>query len=148
MKNILKHFFSATLLLLLCVATNGCHKADPEFAHNDNLIHKLSMMKSAQQDAQLAFTIDEYDAQGNLVTEDITPERVAGGYGMAKVSVPFSMYDDVDLTSVYLSAEVTYDAIITPGLIGLHDISGDGIVISVKAGNGRVRKYRVYGQFE
>lgn len=148
MKNILRPTLKAVVALFVGVFLGACHDADPEYVHTDNLIHALYMMKSAQQDAQLSFTIEEYDAQGNLVTENITPESVAGGYGMARVSVPFSMYEEVDLTRVYLSAEVTYDAIIKPGLTGLHDISGDGIVVSVIGGNGKVRKYRIYGQFE
>lgn len=148
MKNIIKLTLKAAAVLLVTSVLGACHEADPEFAHNDNLIHQLSLMKSSQQDNPIYFVITEYDADGNEVTGDITPEKVAGGYGMACASIPFNLYDEVDLQKVYLSAQVTYDAIITPGLTGLHDISGEGIVVSVRAGNGKFRKYRIYGQFE
>lgn len=148
MKNKIKLTLKAAAVLLVTSVFGACHEADPEFAHNDNLIHQLSMMKSAQQDNPIYFIITEYDSDGNEVTGDITPEKVAGGYGMACVHVPFNLYDEVDLHKVYLSAQVTYDAIITPGLTGLHDITGEGIVVSVRAGNGKSRKYRIYGQFD
>ncbi|MDE5595400.1 MAG: hypothetical protein K2I89_07505 [Muribaculaceae bacterium] len=148
MKNIIKITLNVAAVLLVNSVLGSCHEADLEFAHNDNLIHQLSMMKSAQQDTPIYFTITEYDGDGNEITGDITPENVAGGYGMACVHVPFNLYDEVDLHKVYLSAQVTYDAIITPGLTGLHDITGEGIVVSVRAGNGKTRKYRIYGQFD
>lgn len=148
MKKILKSIVLPAVMLFMSASFSACHDADPEFAHDDNIIHRLSMMKATQQDSPLYFEIEEYDAAGNLVTGEITPEKVAGGYGMACLNVPFNLYDEVDLTQVYLTAEVTYDAIITPGLTGLHDISGDGIVVSVRAGNGKFRKYRIYGQFQ
>ena len=148
MKNKINLTLKAAAVLLITSIFGACHEADLEFAHNDNLIHQLSMMKSTQQDNPIYFIITEYDSDGNEVTGDITPEKVAGGYGMACVHVPFNLYDEVDLHKVYLSAQVTYDAIITPGLTGLHDITGEGIVVNVRAGNGKSRKYRIYGQFD
>lgn len=148
MNNIIKLTLKAAAVLFVTSVFGACHEADPEFDHNDNLIHQLSLMKSTQQDNPIYFVITEYDADGNEVTGDITPEKVDGGYGMACASIPFNLYDEVDLHKVYLSAQVTYDAIITPGLTGLHDISGEGIVVSVRAGNGKFRKYRIYGQFD
>lgn len=41
------------------------------------------------------------------------------------------MEEDVNLASVYLVATVTYDEFITPSLTGKHDITGEGIIISV-----------------
>ena len=148
MKNIIKLTLKAAAVLLVNLVFGACHEADLEFAHDDNLIHQLSLMKSTQQDTPIYFTITEYDGDGNEVTGDITPDKVAGGYGMACVHVPFNLYDEVNLQKVYLSAQVTYDAIITPGLTGLHDITGAGIVVSVRAGNGKTRKYSIYGQFD
>ena len=63
-------------------------------------------------------------------------------------SFPLAQFDEIDLTKVFLVAHVSYDVIITPGLQGVHDITGDGIVIDVRGGNGKVRKYHIYGTFE
>lgn len=146
MKNILKNISSVLLLLAAAALTGGCKDADPEFVHTDNLINQLFMMTS-QQGAQYAFTISEYDADGNLVKENITAESVDGGYGMAYIEFPISSMESIDLTKVYLVADVSYDVIITPGLTGTHDITGDGFVIDVKGGNNKVRRYRIYGAF-
>ena len=64
------------------------------------------------------------------------------------LSIPESLRKDVDLTKVYLRATVTYDEMITPSLLGYHDISGDGIIITVKSGTGTTRQYRVRGVYE
>lgn len=136
------------------VTLNSCKDADPEFVHTDNLLQQLYMMTTLQG-TQYPFVIDEYDAQGNLVTEDVTAERVAGGYGMAHIEFPITQVNDIDLSQVYIVAKVGYDVIITPSLSGIkHDITATdedgnltGFVISVKGGNGKVRKYRVYGYF-
>lgn len=147
MKNKFKYTSLALLSMLIALVTGGCHEADPEFVHTDNLINQLFMMTTLQG-TQHSFTIDEYDANGVLVTENVTAERVDGGYGMAHIEFPISSMDEIDLQNVYLAADVSYDVIITPSLVGLHDISGDGITVSVKGGNGKVRKYRIYGSFE
>lgn len=144
-----KYFNTICLILLTLSMTgvmSGCKDDDGEFVHTDNLINQLFMM-TTQEGTQYQFTIDEYDAQGNLVTEGITSESVAGGYGICHIEFDFSQRAEIDLTKVYLSADVSYDVIISPGLAGVHDISGEGIVVNVKGGNNHVRKYRIYGAF-
>lgn len=147
MKKIIKSTLTALLACIMAGAFSGCHDADPEFVHTDNLIKQL-FMSTTLQGTQHAFTIDEYDADGNKVDGNVTAEMVEGGYGMAHIEFPLSQFDEIDLTKVYLSAHVSYDVIITPGLSGTHDISGDGIVVYVKGGNGKFRAYRIYGDFE
>lgn len=147
MKKIIKSTFMALFACVIASAFSGCKEADPEFVHTDNLINQLFMMTTLQGQ-QYPFTIDEYDAEENLIEGKVTAEMVEGGYGVAHIEFPLSQFDEIDLTKVYLSADVSYDVIITPGLQGLHDISGDGIVVDVRGGNGKVRKYRIYGDFE
>lgn len=153
----MKNIFKSVLLCLSAVFAagmlNSCRDADPEFVHTDNTIKQLFMMTELQG-TQYAFTIDEYDANGDLVTGEITEEKIAGGYGMAHIEFPITQADAIDLTNVYVVAHVGYDVIITPGLVGTHNIAATdddgnlvGMVLSVKAGSGKVRKYRVYGMF-
>lgn len=146
MKNIFKTTLFAMMSVLLTGAFSGCHEADPEFVHTDNLITALYMATSLQG-TQYSFTIDEYNADGQLVTENITPESVAGGYGIAHIEFPVTQMEEIDLTKVYLAANVTYDVIIKPGLQGTHDITGEGIVVTATGGDGKARKYRIYGKF-
>ena len=146
MKNIFKTVLIAMVSLVFTGAFSGCHEADPEFVHTDNLITAL-YMSTTLQGTQYSFTIDEYNADGQLVTENVTPESVAGGYGIAHIEFPVSQMEEIDLTKVYLAANVTYDVIIKPGLSGTHDISGEGIVVTATGGDGKARKYRIYGNF-
>lgn len=153
MKNIFKSVLLSLLAVVAVGSLNSCRDADPEFVHTDNIIKQLFMMTELQG-TQYAFTIDEYDAQGNLVTGEITEEKVAGGYGIAHIEFPITQADAIDLTNVFVVAHVGYDVIITPGLQGRHNIAATdengnliGMVINAKAGSGKVRKYRVYGTF-
>lgn len=152
-KKTIKLIIASVAVAGISLATSSCREDDGEFVHTDNTISQLKMMLT-QQGAQYDFTIDEYDADGNLVTGEITEEKIAGGYGMAYISFPITQADDIDLSKVYLTAHVGYDVIITPGLQGVHDIQAKdengnlvGKVISVRAGSGKVRKYRIYGYF-
>ena len=79
---------------------------------------------------------------------EFTQEDIEGGYGLILFAIPKSLEEDVNLASVYLVATVTYDEFITPSLTGKHDITGEGIIISVKSGVGTTRRYRVRGYYE
>lgn len=147
MKKIIKSTLAVIFACVMAGAFSGCHEADPEFVHTDNLINQL-FLSTTLQGTQHAFTIDEYDADGNKVEGNVTAEMVEGGYGIAHIEFPLSQIDEIDLTHVYLSAHVSYDVIITPGLQGVHDITGAGIVVYVKGGNGKIRSYRIYGTYE
>lgn len=124
----------------------GCEKADDEFVHTTNTISQM-ICKASHTGGEYRGEIYEYNSKGEIVT-DFTQEDVEGGYGLIIFKVPASLKDDVDLSSVYLVATVTYDEFITPSLTGKHDITGEGIVISVKSGVGTVRNYRVRGEYE
>ena len=147
MKKIIKSTLIALFACVMASAFSGCKEADPELVHTDNLISQL-FLSTTLQGTQHAFTIDEYDADGNKVEGSVTAEMVDGGYGIAHIEFPLAQFDEIDLTKVFLVAHVSYDVIITPGLQGVHDITGDGIVIDVRGGNGKVRKYHIYGTFE
>lgn len=147
MKKVIIRAFAAIMTVIIGVSMTACHEADPEFVHTDNLITTLYMSTSLQG-TQYPFTIKEYNAAGELVAPaDVTPESVAGGYGVASIEFPVSQMEAVDLTKVFLTANVTYDVIIRPGLQGAHDITGDGIVVTVTGGDGKSRKYRIYGEY-
>lgn len=153
MNNIIKTSLIILAAALSAMAFTGCHKADSEFVHTDNLINHLYMTTSLQG-TQYAFTIEEFDAKGVLVTDSITAERVAGGYGLAHIEFPLSQKDEIDLTQVFLQADVSYDVIVTPGLVGRHNIikkndagEVEGVLLYATGGNGKVRKYRVTGSF-
>jgi hypothetical protein len=92
--------------------------------------------------------IFEYDKAGNLVTWDFTQPEVEGGYGLILFKISLSLRNDVDLSNIFLTATVTYDEFITPSLSGKHDITGDGIIITVTSGVGTTRQYRVRGEYE
>jgi hypothetical protein len=104
--------------------------------------------KASHTSGEFLADIYEYDKDGNLVNGDYTQEDIEGGYGLIFFSISESLKDDIDLTNVYLVATVTYDEIITPSLLGRHDITGDGIILTVKSGVGTTRKYRVRGVYE
>lgn len=136
-----------TLGLLMAVVLWNCAEADPEFVHNTNTISQMVCRTTPAGGDNLG-TIYEYDKNGDLVTGEFTQEDVEGGYGLVLFSVSISLQADVDLTNIYLRATVTYDEFITPSLSGTHDITGDGIVITVKSGIGTTRQYRVRGYYE
>jgi hypothetical protein len=145
--NNMKKITLITLGLLMAVVLWNCAEADPEFVHNTNTISQMVCRTTPAGGDNLG-TIYEYDKNGDLVTGEFTQEDVEGGYGLVLFSVSISLQADVDLTNIYLRATVTYDEFITPSLSGTHDITGDGIVITVKSGIGTTRQYRVRGYYE
>ena len=138
-----------TLILSIFITISfwSCAEADPEFVHDTNTISQMICRASHQGSAFLG-EIYEYNKAGELVTEKFTQEDVEGGYGIIIFAVSKSLERDVDLSNIYLVATVTYDEFITPSLTGRHDITGDGIIITVKSGVGTTRQYRVRGYYE
>jgi len=92
--------------------------------------------------------IHEYDKNGNEVTGSFTQQDVEGGYGLILFHISQSLQNDVNLTNIYLIATLTWDEFVTPSLSGRHDITGDGIIITVKSGVGTTRQYRVRGDYQ
>lgn len=164
MKKILSKVLIAFAAIMMTGVFTGCHKADPEFVHVNFYISKLTMRPCIDTNAKTYyFDIKEYNANGEEITAELdalqTDEEKAalgeGGYGIATVDVPLSDLDEMDLTQAYILAELTYDEIITPGLVGPHDIThpnaegiNQGMTIYVKAGSGKIRPYRIIGNYK
>lgn len=155
MKLFKKLYTSALMLgVLASTAFTGCQKADPEFTHEDNLISQMIAMGGRQgSETQFIGTIYEYDANGQILPADFTFDEAIGGSGVITFVIPYAQKDDIDLTSCYLRATLTYDEMVYPTLSGRHNIlvteeNPEGLVFSVKSGTGKVRKYRVMGIYE
>ena len=133
---------SAFITLMLC----SCGKADKEYEHDSNTISQM-ICRASHGSSEFIGIIYEYDKNGKLVPGEITQDKVEGGYGIIVFDVSISLKDEVDLTNIYLVATLSWDQSITPSLSGRHDISGDGIIITVKSGTGAIRQYRVKGEY-
>ena len=125
----------------------ACAEADKEFVHDSNTISQM-ICKAVHGGSEFRGEIYEYDRNGQEVTGEFTQQDVEGGYGIILFEVLQTLQDDVDLTNIYLVATLTWDQFITPSLSGRHDITGDGIIITVKSGVGTTRQYRVRGYYE
>jgi hypothetical protein len=140
-----------TTLLIACLfmaaSLWNCAKADPEFVHDTNTISQM-VCRTSPAGADYRGVIYEYDKEENLVTGAFTQQDVEGGYGLILFPISLSLKNDVDLSRVYLRATVTWDEIISPSLSGTHDITGDGIMITVTSGVGTTRQYRIRGLYE
>lgn len=147
MKNAIKFSLLATLMLCVFGICQSCEDADDEFVHDSNTIAQM-MCSVSHSGSQIKGTIYEYDKDGNLLNEGFSKEQAEGGYGIIVFKVPASQAEDFDLSNVYLSASLTYDEFVTPTLSGRHDITGDGIIFTVKSGTGTLRQYRVKGEYE
>lgn len=134
-------------IFMVGILLQGCAQADDEFVHRTNTISQM-ICKASHGGSEFRGEIYEYNNNDEIITENITQENVEGGYGLILFSIPQTLEKDIDLTSVYLTATLTYDEFITPSLSGKHNITGDGIIITVKSGVGTTRRYRVRGYYE
>lgn len=148
-----KLYMWAVAAVSLMAGASSCSEADPEFVHTDNFISAMVCMNGRTNDAA---TIDgiiyEYDKDGNMLQPGFTAEEAAGGSGVVIFYVSQHDRNDFDLRRVYLRANLTWDEMITPSLSGLQNIHPDdfpdGMVIGVKSGVNKVRKYRIMGLYE
>lgn len=146
----MKRITKITILILsitLTVLLWRCTDADEDHVHNINTISQM-VCKAQHGSSEFRGEIIEFDKDENQVSAPFTQEEVEGGYGLILFAISKSLEKDVDLTNIYLTATVTYDEFITPSLSGRHDITGDGIIITVKSGIGTTRQYRVRGYYE
>lgn len=146
----LLHKTRAWLLGLLITAMLGsCGKENEEFifVHDSNLISQM-ICQTSHTGGEFRGEIYEFNKDGELMEPGFAQEDVEGGYGLILFPISATLQNDVDLTSIYLKATVTYDEFITPSLSGRHDISGDGMIITVTSGERTKRQYRVRGYFE
>lgn len=149
MKTIYNKIGAFALTVLMTASLLSCADVNEEFVfvHDTNTIE--AMFASASHGATLfAGQITEFNKAGQIVEPNFTQQEVEGGYGLILFAIPKSLENDIDLTNVYLRANVTYDVFITPGLSGRHDITGDGIIITAKSGTGTTRQYRVRGFYD
>ena len=138
-------------VILLSVAISllmwNCTEADKEFVHDSNIIDKL-ICKATKDGTEFTGVITEYDKNGDIVTYEFEQKDIEGGYGSVIFEIPDVYTNELDLENVYIVASVSWDQSITPSLSGRHDITGDGIVITVKSGKGTKRNYRIRGYYE
>lgn len=139
------------LILAITMVTSmwSCADVNEEyvFIHDSNVISQM-ICKASHSSGEFRGEITEFNKNGDIVEGTIIQENIEGGYGLILFEIPKSLENDIDLTNVYLIATVTFDAFITPTLSGKHDITGDGIIITVKSGVGTTRQYRVRGFYE
>lgn len=150
---ILKSNIIALALAIVAFGFYGCAEADPEFVHTDNFISAMVCMNGRTNDAQsINGIIYEYNKDGALLDKDFTPEEAEGGSGVIIFVVKYDDREAFDLKRVYLRATVTWDEFITPSLSGLQNIDPEerpeGLVVGVKSGVNKVRKYRIMGFYE
>lgn len=150
---ILKFNIIALALAIVTFGFAGCSEADPEFVHTDNFISAMVCMNDRVNGAStINGIIYEYDKNGQLLDKNFTAEQAEGGSGVVMFVVSQEDREDFDLTRVYLRATLTWDESITPTLSGLQNIDPverpEGIVVGVKSGVGKVRKYRIMGIYE
>lgn len=150
---ILKSNIIALAIAIVTLGFCGCAEADPEFVHTDNLISAMVCMNGRTNDASsINGTIFEYDKDGVLLEKGFTAEEAEGGSGVITFVVSQEQREDFDLSHVYLRATLTWDESITPTLSGIQNIDPvekpEGIVVGVKSGVGKVRKYRILGYYE
>ncbi|MDR0333237.1 MAG: hypothetical protein LBI15_07195 [Dysgonamonadaceae bacterium] len=137
------------LTVLMTASLWSCADVNEEFVfvHDTNTIEAMFLSASH---AGSAFTgeIHEFNKAGELIKGAFTQQEVEGGYGLIIFRIPRSLENDINLSNVYLRANVTFTVFIAPGLSGRHDITGDGIIITVTSGVGTTRQYRVRGVYE
>ena len=131
----------------VAILLTNCVEADKEFVHDSNIISQM-ICRASHGSSEFRGKIHEFDKNGTEVSSGFTQKEVEGGYGLILFEISKSLQDDVDLTNIYLIATLTWDQSITPSLSGRHDITGDGIIITVKSGVGTTRQYRVRGIYQ
>ena len=142
MKN-LKSKIVFLFALLLC----GCAESDKEFVHDSNTIAKI-VCRATHDSTPFEGVIYEYDRSETLVTDEFEQKDVEGGYGIVHIEIPERFVNEIDLQNVYLYAILSWDQSISPSLSGRHDITGEGIVVTVRSGVGTKRNYRIMGFYE
>lgn len=151
---LLKSNIIVLFLSLVALGFTGCSKADENFIHTDNFIQAMEIHDTRLHSQKTIYgTIYEYDKNGNLLSQGFSPEEAEGGSGVVVFVVGPTDRADFDLTNIYVTATLKFDAVITPTLVGRHNIlvddeHPDGMLIAVTSGIGTVRKYRIMGIYE
>lgn len=155
MKLIYRNTIALIAMVALALGFSAC-EADKEFDHPNNLISSMRISSANASDGGMAGVITEYNAKGEVVSgSDLTPASVKGGYGKIEFILSTDLYGIVDPERCYLTASLTFDEIVRPGLSGLKNITNrdaegvaQGIEITVTSGTGDVRRYQIIGYYE
>lgn len=155
MKNFKKIVAYSLLLALSVLGIQSCHEAESDFIHDNNLISDVRI-KTTPGAQGMPGVIYEYNAEGQLVPyEMVTVKSVEGGYGRIVFELDPSLRGTYDPEKCYLSASLTFDEIISPGLGGVKNITNrdsegvaQGIDVIVTSGAGTTRRYNIVGYFE
>ena len=138
---------SRIIIISMAVLLWNCQEADKEYIHDKTTIDAM-ICRASHTGSSFEGQISEYHNNGILVQGELIESEIVGGYGRILFEVSQSLQDDVDLTNIYLIATLTWDQSITPSLSGRHDITGEGIVVTVKSGIGTTRSYRIQGEYK
>jgi hypothetical protein len=135
--------------VLITISLWGCAKVNDEFVfvHDTNTIEAM-FLSASHSGSIFAGEIHEFNKDGEIMEAPFTQQEVEGGYGLIIFRISKSLENDIDLTNVYLRANVTFDVFITPSLSGRHNVTGDGIIITATSDVGTRRNYRVRGLYE
>lgn len=145
----IKKYLTPSIALLFMMIVSACEKENEEFifVHENNLITQL-IASASHSSGEFRGEIYEFNRDGEQMEGSFTLEDVKDGYGLILVPISKTLENDVDLTNIYLRATVTYDAMISPSLSGRHDISGEGMIVTVTSGERTKRQYRIRGYYE
>ncbi|MBD5367443.1 MAG: hypothetical protein HDR82_10690 [Bacteroides sp.] len=154
MKLIYRNIIALMAFVAMAVGFTACD-ADPDFEHPNNLISDVRIKSNPTADG-IAGVITEYNAAGEVVPADkVTLEAVKGGYGKVEFILSPALEGSLDPERCYLSASLTFDEIVTPGLAGIKNITNrdaqgvaQGIEITVTSGTGDTRRYQIIGYYE
>lgn len=137
------------LSTLMAISAWSCADENEAFkyVHDTNTISQMLCMPMHGLQGYIA-KIYEYNKDGEMLTGSFAQSDVEGGYGLILFAISKSLEEEVALSNIYLVASLSYDEFIMPSLSGRHDITGDGIIITVKSGVGTIRQYRVRGYYE
>jgi hypothetical protein len=138
--------FSIIISVFMSVMLWSCAEADQEFVHDSNIITQM-ICRASHGSSEFRGEIFEFDKNGDELPGGFTQEQAEGGVGLIIFKVSKNLAEDVNLSNIYLIATLTWDQFITPSLSGRHDITGEGIIITVRSGVGTTRQYRVRGEY-
>ncbi len=131
----MKKILYLTLSFIL-VAFSSCAKPDEEYVHDDCTVHAMYMVTPLSTVAKQL--VGDIDQDNGTISFSIPREQAR--YWKDKDGVP---------TKVKLSANLAYDAFVSPSLLGLHDIIDRSLEITVTANmTGKSKKYTITASFE
>ncbi len=122
------------IYLLMMVMTVGgvvsCAEADSNYFHTDNTISSI-WISPADNSSRIIYGDIDYPEEGFITFTIPRSER------------PYFP----DLTSLKIKAVVTYDAMITPSLLGIKDLSSDFVITVTAKMTGETRQYILRAEY-